>query len=138
MKNKMIIGALIALVAVGVFFVIGNKGGNVRHVERKIFGTNTYTEQEINDAMDVVVGEFKKEAKGCKLIRLWYDEEYSDLQAPGWKAQYNAKDAIVLLSDFSVDSSGGDGSLEPNSNYSNWQWILVRNDQGWEIMTSGY
>lgn len=36
-------------------------------------------------------------------------------------------EVIVLLSPFYVDSSGGDCSLNPNSTYDDWGWILVRN-----------
>lgn len=32
-------------------------------------------------------------------------------------ARYNADEVIVLLSAFDVDESGGDGSLNPNSTY---------------------
>lgn len=46
---------------------------------------------------------------------------------------------IVLLSSFDVDSSGGDGSLNPNSTYSDWKWILVRTDGGkWQHVDHGY
>lgn len=46
------------------------------------------------------------------------------------------KKAIVILSSFDVDLSGGDGSFNPNSTYDNWNWILVRND--WEQVDHGY
>ncbi len=47
-----------------------------------------------------------------------------------WADRNNADEVIVLLSSFDVDSSGGDGSLNPNSTYSDWKWILVRTDGG--------
>lgn len=46
---------------------------------------------------------------------------------------------IVLVSSFIVDASGGDSSLNPNSTYNNWTWILVRNGTGiWQPATCGY
>lgn len=46
---------------------------------------------------------------------------------------------MVLLSSFDVDSSGGDGSLNPNSTYDNWMWILVRTKDGqWKHVDHGY
>ena len=51
----------------------------------------------------------------------------------------NADEVIVLLSSFDVDSSGGDGSLNPNSTYDNWSWILVRTSGGkWKHVDHGY
>ena len=40
---------------------------------------------------------------------------------------------------FDVDSSGGDGSLNPDSTYDNWMWILVRNKDGeWKHVDHGF
>ena len=56
-----------------------------------------------------------------------------------WADRNNADEVIVLLSSFDVDSSGGDGSLNPNSTYSDWKWILVRTDGGkWQHVDHGY
>ena len=53
--------------------------------------------------------------------------------------QYGADEAIVLTSTFDVDGSGGDGSLNPNSTYKDWIWLLVRNKQGeWKHVDHGY
>lgn len=113
-------------------------GGDVRTVARHIGTCERYSERQIADAMDEVEEFFKAEFDGCKLIRLSYDEEETLDRARGWSEQYDAE-AIVLLSDFSVDSSGGDGSLNPNDTYRNWQWILTRTGTGgWELQTWGY
>lgn len=46
---------------------------------------------------------------------------------------------LVLLSSFDVDASGGDGSLNPNSSYEGWAWILVRSKAGqWKHVDHGY
>ena len=38
-----------------------------------------------------------------------------------------------------LDGSGGDGSLNPNSTYKDWIWLLVRNKQGeWKHVDHGY
>ena len=48
-------------------------------------------------------------------------------------------EVIVLLSSFTVDEHGGDGSLEPNHTYTRWSWYLARRNGGkWKIVTSGY
>ncbi len=55
------------------------------------------------------------------------------------KTLLNGDEAIVLTSTFDVDGSGGDGSLNPNSTYKDWIWLLVRNKQGeWKHVDHGY
>ena len=44
-----------------------------------------------------------------------------------WADTNDADDVIVFISSFDVGSSGGDGSLTPDSTYDNWQWVLLRN-----------
>ena len=46
---------------------------------------------------------------------------------------------IVLVSDFYVAPDGGNGSLNQDSTYTDWKWILVRNKGGeWKHLTHGY
>lgn len=99
-----------------------------------------YSEQEIEDAKDVVKIKFKSDFKGCELTDLWYSEEITISSLNGLAKQYNTDEAIVLLSNFDVDSYGGDGSLNPNQTYTDWHWILVRNkeDNKWILKTWGY
>ena len=81
---------------------------------------------------------FNENFKGCTLKEIYYagdNENYFKeiLQ------QYGADEAIVLTSTFDVDGSGGDGSLNPNSTYKDWIWLLVRNKQGeWKHVDHGY
>ena len=89
--------------------------------------------------MDVVKDYFKKEFRGCSLKKLNYDEEFSQSRSDAWAEQYGAEQAIVLTSTFYVSLFGGDGSLNPNSIYDNWQWVLTRDRGGeWELRTWGY
>lgn len=98
-----------------------------------------YSKAEISRAMDQVEDHFRNEFDGCKLLDLRYDEEKTRAEAEEWAQQYGADEAIVLYSDFEVDSSGGDGSLNPDSTYRNWKWILTRSGNGaWELKTWGY
>jgi hypothetical protein len=113
-------------------------GGRVQ--AKPVIGTSElYTDAEIQDAMKIVLGYFKKEFDGCTLTRLEYDEPEVRDEMMGWASQYDAGQAIVLLSDFEVDASGGDGSLNPDSTYRNWKWILTRTGNGkWVLQTWGY
>ena len=113
-------------------------GIRVQAAIRCLAGTDTYSQAEIQQAMDIVVEHFTKEFEGCELTALWYDETFSEKCADEWATQYEAEEAIVLLSSFDVDSSGGDGSFNPNSTYNNWNWVLVRSGADWELKTWGY
>mgnify|MGYP003623899790 CR=1 FL=1 len=90
-----------------------------------------YTKEEIQDAVDCVIKKFSS-FKGCNLKKVWYDEKASI-----GKTDTNT---IVLLSDFEVDASGGDGSFNPNSTYEEWQWILTRDSKHdkWKVADWGY
>ena len=113
--------------------------GKTENVNRDTGKSSLYSESEIQSAMDVVVAKFKHSFQGCELTDLWYDEEYSSARSADWAEQYGAEEAIALLSNFTVDGSGGDGSLNPNSTYKNWNWILVRGGSGdWTLKDWGY
>ena len=114
-------------------------GGDVRQAELAVGPSELYTDAEIGDAMDVVLDHFRKEFDGCTLTWLGYDEAKVLAAQREWAAQYDADQAIVLLSDFEVDSFGGDGSLNPGGTYLNWQWILTRSGNGkWVLRTWGF
>ena len=77
--------------------------------------SDIYSQEDIEDAIDVIKREFFTEWSGCTLTEIYYagDEYCEDYQ--DWLNRYSADEVIVLLSSFDVDSSGGDGSLNPNS-----------------------
>lgn len=140
MKKKVILILLVILAAAliaGAAIFVGR--GDTKKVTELIGDSDLYTAEEIESAMAVVEKEFRKSFSGCTLTKLWYDENVCKLEQGDWTAQYGTDEAIVLLSDFDVGESGGDGSLDPGTTYKNWEWILVRNAGGeWELKTWGY
>lgn len=106
-------------------------------VEKEVT-SNIYSYDDITSAINTVINYFNENFKGCTLKEIYYagdNENYFKeiLQ------QYGADEAIVLTSTFDVDGSGGDGSLNPNSTYKDWIWLLVRNKQGeWKHVDHGY
>lgn len=98
-----------------------------------------YTDAAIENAMAAVTAFFETEFRGCTLTELRYPgDALSDLFTQ-WAREYRAYEAIVLYSTFDTNASGGDGSLEPNTTYEDFQWILVRDSGGtWEVKTYGY
>lgn len=98
-----------------------------------------YTDDEIEAAFQTVKDYFAQEFDGCTLTKLYYPGDGFADEFGDWAAQYKAEEAVVLYSSFDVDSSGGDGSLEANSTYEDWKWVLIRDAGGeWEHATHGY
>lgn len=131
---------MIALVMLLIFSGCGRKGGNIDNVQildRE--PSEIYSDKDIEAAYQTVKNYFGKEFDGCTLTKLYYSGDAHADEFDEWAEQYNADEAIVILSSFDVDSSGGDGSFNPNSTYDNWNWILIRNNgKKWEHADHGY
>ena len=114
-------------------------GGNVSKVNTHNVDSEIYSEEDINAAIDTIKKEFKTDWKGCTLTEIYYAGDDSSKDHQDWANRNNADEVIVLQSSFDVDSSGGDGSLNPNSTYNGWNWILVRTNGGqWQHVDHGY
>ena len=101
--------------------------------------SDIYTTDEVNAAIDTAIEYFDKYFDGCTLTQISYIGDDMASTFAEWQQQYQVDEVIVLVSSFEVGASGGDGSLNPNSTYDNWQWILGRNAGGeWEHLTHGY
>lgn len=87
--------------------------------------SNYYSDREINSAIFMAKLYFTLNFKGCDLINIDYAGDESIPAAEAWADDSHARKAIILTSSFNVDSSGGDGSLEPNKTYKGWQWIMI-------------
>ena len=143
MKKMML---FVCMIFVVFSFVACIQGGKTNKVVVSIEKSDKFSNEEINDAINCVEKKFK-DFKGCNLTKLWYDKEKSTNFIEGYlkngKDSVNAAKAenvIVLLSNFKVGSSGGDGSLNPNTTYSNWNWILIRDSKtsNWKVTDWGY
>ena len=133
---KKLIALVLALVCVIGLVACG---GNVKNVKITDYSSEIYSDAEIENAIDVVINYFEKNFEGCTLTEITYlgDDKLDDWQE--FAERNNADDVMVLVSSFNVDASGGDGSLNPNSTYTNWKWILVRTNGGkWEHVDHGY
>jgi hypothetical protein len=142
--KKMIFSLCLVLV---VFSLAACKQvGKTNNVVVSIEKSNKFSEEEINDVINSVKIKFK-DFEGCNLTKLWYDEEKSNKAIEGYlingKGSVNgvkAENVVILLSSFDVDSTGGDGSFSPNSTYSYWNWILIRDSKTgkWKVDDWGY
>ena len=116
-------------------------GGNISNANTHKVDSEIYSQEDISSAIEVIKKEFSLGWNGCTLTEIYYagDNTTSSEYIRDFADRYDADEVIVLLSSFDVDSSGGDGSLNPNSTYDNWNWILVRNSGGqWKHVDHGY
>ena len=114
-------------------------GGNVENVAVIEVESEVYSFDDINSAIETIVKAFDNDWKGCTLNEIYYAGDVTSKNYQDWADRNLADEVLVLLSSFDVDASGGDGSLNPNSTYEGWAWILVRSKGGqWKHVDHGY
>ena len=114
-------------------------GGDVSQAAVTPVESALYSASDLDAAADTVLRYFQEEFEGCSLRELHYIGDGAAEQFAEWAEQYGVEEAVVLLSSFDVDASGGDGSLNPHETYKDWQWVLGRSAGGaWEHLTHGY
>ena len=124
-----------------VMFVFGlcACGGKISNLNTPDVDSAMYSQKDITAAINVIKREFLINWSGCTLTDIYYAGDEKTKEHQDWADRYSADEVIVLLSTFDVDGSGGDGSLNPNSTYTNWMWILVRTNNGqWKHVDHGY
>ena len=127
------------LICVMSIFGLTACGGDVKNVKIMDKESKMYTSNDINSAIETIKKDFQNDWKGCTLKEIYYAGDDVSKEHQDWADRNDADEVLVLLSSFDVDFSGGDGSLNPNSTYDNWMWILVRNKYGqWEHVDHGY
>lgn len=141
MKKKSIIAicaVLVILILAAVLVLTGNRG-NVSNVNRVVGYSALYGENSINEAFDVIEKKFAKDFEGCTLTELRYDKDVENRFAEEIEKYHkeNNQELIVVLLTFDTDEKGGDGGVNPNATYTNWQWNLVKtkDKKNWEIIS---
>jgi len=122
-----------------LFSLCACNGEKIVDVKVPFVQSQIYSQEDISSAISIITEEFKKEWNGCTLTEIYYAGDDVSAEYQDWADRHNADEVIVLLSSFDVDSSGGDGSLNSDSTYDNWSWILVRTTGGeWKHVDHGY
>ena len=111
-KMKKYIPVVIVLVVIAMVYLVGSfvvnqQRGKVRDVNRTLAESTVYSEKDITDATNTAQNHFYRNFKGFTLTDLWYPGDESLDEAEEWAAQSEVDEAIVLLSNFKVDSFGG-------------------------------
>ena len=114
-------------------------GGDVGEVGILAVDSEIYTSAELESGVNTVLDYFQKEFDGCKLSDLEYVGDERNRDFIGYAERVGADEVLVFRSNFDVDERGGDGSLNPNTSYMGWLWILARTNGGeWEHVDHGY
>ncbi|MBW9159686.1 DUF4829 domain-containing protein [Clostridium tagluense] len=136
----------LCLILVVVFLLVYKQVGKTNTAVVSIGKSDKFSQGEMNDSTNCVKKKFK-DFRGCSLTKLWYDEKKSNYFIEDYlecgKGSVNgvkSGNVIVLISTFDVDFSGGDGSINPNSTYSDWKWTLIRDSKtgNWRVDDWGY
>ena len=111
-------------------------------VEHIIGYSALYDEELIKEAYNEIEKTFAREFAGCTLKQLRYDEKVENRFADAIMeyATENKQELIIILSSFETDDNGGNGGLNPNDTYTDWQWHLVRSEDknSWKLISWGY
>lgn len=119
--------------------------GKTNKVAVTIGGSEKFSEEEINDAVNCVKKKFK-DFNGCTLTKLWYDEKKSNVEVQaymyygrGYNNGIKAENVIVLFSNFNTGPLCC-GGFDQNSTYSDWNWTLIRDSKEgkWRVDDCGY
>jgi len=135
--KKFIVSICIILLAFSLMSCKEN--GTTDNVIVDVGESTKFTKEEINKAVVCVKQNF--EFPACTLTKIWYSEEKSNTFIEGYFVNGgSSENIIVLLSNFDVDDSGDNPVLNPNSTYTDYNWILIRDSKtsDWEVTDFGY
>ena len=129
-----------------IFSLAGcNQNNESSDINVDIGESTKFSKEEINNAVDCLKISFDFEA--CTLTKIYYNEEISNTAVEdylqfgnGSVNKVKAENVIVLLSDFDVDNSGDNPVLNPGETYTNYNWILIRDDKNsdWKVDDCGF
>ena len=112
--------------------------GKVNSVQLSFDESEQYTQTDLYLCADIVYETFREDYKGCRLLSLSYDEEFSKICNLSRSIYGNGStkyDIIVLLSDWTTDRP----MFHNDMTYEKWQWIFIRAEGGeWELKGQGY
>ena len=129
-----------------IFSLVGcNQNNESSDINVDIGESTKFSKEEIDNAVDCLKRSFDFEA--CTLTKIYYNEEISNTAVEdylqfgnGSVNKVKAENVIVLLSDFDVDNSGNNPVLNPGETYTNYNWILIRDDKNsdWKVDDCGF
>lgn len=126
MKNKLI--NTLTIITMAAILFVGYTAFSLRHTEKTMLHTGTYSEKQINSAMNTVARHFTLRYPDCKLTRLYTNAN-----------SFKADDTIIILADYDVGQLDGlHPSMNTGSTYTRWQFHLTKRFGLWFVTNQGY
>lgn len=133
--------AIIIIIVFSITLIAcGNK--NTNDVKIDYGKSSLYTIDDMDKAIDLIKKEFNT-WDGCKMHTISYaGDDFCTKENIDWMNDLNGKNkftqCIAFKSNFHSPKKTSEG-LEPDMEYTNFEWWLARSDNGsWKLMTWGY
>ena len=130
----------ILLLLLFVLSLCGCAGKIADDVTVYLGGSELYSEEDVNQAAEVVKTYFTENFPGCTMTSLRYSQVDDDPVLQDRRAvEYEEDQTMVLNSDIATGSVGVREGLEPNASYQGWVWVLARDAEGsWKVIDNGF
>ena len=128
---------LVVILVAGVYLISWSGDGKVDKVDVEIGAFSKYDQGELEDAISCIKEEFRQEYSGCRLDKVYYNEEFSDKEVKS--LEYKDKKSMIAIQAEYFVGPWGDSTEEKYTEIDDWCWILQKNEktEKWEIVTSG-
>lgn len=142
-KIGIILGSVFALLLlIGVVVVLvpavreySIPAGNIARTEIVKVDSEIYVQEEIDECIDIIMQDFVNDWDGCELTIIYYAGD----SISSAESDERGVSTIVLRSCFNTGRLPSDSSLNENSTYNDWYWILTRKEGGaWRHVDHGY
>lgn len=112
--------------------------GDTSNVKIDPIESSIYSDEDYNQAVNVALNYFHQYFTDCTMTDICYAGDDMEDAMKELADDYGMDQVIILASDFKTGKHC-DISLDPNSKYTDWQWILARNKGGkWKHKDHGY
>lgn len=140
LKISLIIVVIVLVFLIQFFYPFFDfRKGDVSKVNIINKESEFYSKEEITEAIDVILNDFKESCKGCTLKEISYIGDDENNNYIDWSDRNNKEEVIVLISTFSTSETTTEQGLNANDLYQDWNWILVRNkNEKWIHVDHGY
>ena len=128
---------LVVILVAGVYLISWSGDGKVDKVDVEIGASSKYDQGELEEAISCIKEEFRQEYSGCRLYKVYYNEEFSDKEVKS--LEYKDKKSMIAIQAEYFVGPWGDSTEEKYTEIDDWCWILQKNEktEKWEIVTSG-
>lgn len=98
--------------------------------------SESYSQEDREKAVELIKNEIGNWESVSKLYNIRYAGDDTSNEEKGYNGY---SEVMVFLSDFKSARGANAGGFIENSKYTDWTWILGKNDNGqWELLTWGY